>query len=302
MQSSTGKKVFVAKVSDDMLEYKENLVKDLMHHGCTIREADPTRENREHIREIIERCDAALHILSDRDFDFDESGKGVEEQQINYAVQFYLSQQLVTNSSENDFTIYAWHPKSSTVNIFEEEHIPGHLKKIQQFEEVDLIRTNFEDFKYYLLKKIEFNPSEKANEFYIKGSENLSIYLMYDAIDEDHVKKYADYLKKRGFNLFTPEFQGEIPEIRQRHVDSLKNFDIAIVFSKESSMNWVNMKVMDILKSPGMGRVKKIKGKAVFLSGSEEMSLTPIARSFKIISTASGSPKEQLEVFLQELI
>ena len=162
-----------------------------------------------------------------------------------------------------NFVVYAWHPKSSTENIYNEERVPSHIMNIQQLEEVDFLRSNFEDFKYYLLKKIEEDNLEVEDRFYIKGSDNLSIYFLFDAIDKEEAEQYIDYLEKRGFTVFSPLFESDIMAVRQMHSSCLKKFDMAIIFAKDANINWVNMKIMDILKSPGLGREKRILGKAV---------------------------------------
>ena len=74
--------------------------------------------------------------------------------------------------------------------------------------------------------------------------------------------KYAEFLRKRRFTVLMPVFDNNILEVRRKHNDSLKKFDYAIIFSEKASINWINMKVMDILKSPGLGREKKVQGQA----------------------------------------
>jgi hypothetical protein len=68
-----------------------------------------------------------------------------------------------------------------------------------------------------------------------------------------------------------------------------------------SGMNWVNMKIMDILKSPGLGREKMIAGKAVVLPVQKINSLPQFCRGFEIIPIDNDSPNEQLEGFLKNL-
>ena len=301
MSGNNNKTVFVADVSKNMLAFKENIVRELKNSGCSVKEASFNENKSDQIREIIEQCDITLHILSDDDFDLDDSGRGGEELQIGYAVQQYLSLKLVSNSSDSRFKIYAWHAKSSSANIFNEERIPKHLRKIQQLEEVDLIRTNFEDFKYYLLKEIEDEPADKLSEFYIKGNSNLSIYLLFDVLDKEDAEVYVEYLKKRGYAVLTPIFDEDIKVVRKRHSSNLKSCDIAIVLSRKSHANWIIMKIMDILKAPGLGRDKKIKGKAVFLTDLQRKALPPISKGFKLISIESGTPKDHIENFMIDL-
>lgn len=301
MPDIANKIIFLAEVSDEMKKYKVNLIKELEHNGCTIKEVSNSDLEPDGARDIIEKCEVAIHLLSDQDFNINEAGKGFEEVQINYSIQKFLSQKLFANHSENGFKIYAWHPKSSAENIFTEESLSGHLKRIQLLDEVEFLRTNFEEFKYYLLNKIGIESSEEVDEFYIKGTDHLCIYFLYDVVDDESVKEYIEYLNSRGFIVLTPDFSGDILSARKTHTNSLKKFDIAIIYANSASAEWTNMKIMDILKSPGMGREKNILGKGVFASEHKKKFLPMLGRGFEMISIDSGSVKSQLDEFLQNL-
>ena len=301
MSGHTDVHIFFAEVTDDLQDYKENLIQELKNHGCIIHQASFTSDDLDHVRQTMEQCDAAIHILSDHDYKQDASNKGREELQINCSVQHYLSQKLLSDSSEADFKIYAWHQKSSSESIFHEEKVAIHLRNIQQHEEVDLLRTNFEEFKYYLLKRIEHDAAEDLDEFYIKGNDSISIYFLHDAIDKKAAREYIDYLNVRGYTVLAPEFEGDIMTLRQAHTNYLKKFDIAIIFGKEAVSNWINMKVLDIMKSPGLGREKSILGKAICIPEQKKNSLTMAGQGFDIIEIETDAVKSQLDGFLQKV-
>lgn len=294
------KTVFVSAVAQELSDYRQNLIKELEQAGCKVQEVAKVTGDSEQLQEILEDCNIAIHLLSDEDTMIDGIEKGIEEFQVQYSVQQYLSKKLVSDSGENGFTIYAWHPKPRAESIFDEAHIPSHLKKIQQLEEVELLRTNFEEFKYYLLDKVNSNekPTD-GDEFFIKGTNNINVLFLYDASDSDEAKEYIDYMKKRGFTVLTPMFDGDIMAARQLHNDHLKKFDVAIIFALKANNNWVNMKIMDILKSPGLGREKEIQGRAVFMPEEKAAVLQLSGRGFDFFPIDQFSLKEQVDEFLR---
>lgn len=300
MTTIPGVKVFLANVSDQMQTYRENLIKELEHYGCSVKQLDQSDQDIEKTRELIEQCEVAIHILSDHDYAFDSNGKGFEESQVHCSVQYYLSQQLIVEPTDHNFKVYAWYPKSYGQGS-EEAQIPDHLKKIQRLEEVELLRTNFEDFKFYLMNKIENDFEEEIDKFYIKGNDRLSVYFLYDRLDQKKANEYISYLENRGYTVLTPKFDSDIVAVRQMHTNSLLKFDLAIIFADEASLNWINMKILDILKSPGLGRVKEILGKALFITGKAVNSLPPIGRGFEVISTDHNEPKDHIEEFLKKV-
>jgi hypothetical protein len=290
--------VFFADVSDSMRKYKEILVTELTSAGCIVKEAP---KNLQDFSEVLIQCDLAVHLLSDKDSKPDSHGKGFEESQVYLSVQRHLSQKLFAEFPENQFKIYAWYPKVKNGNFYKEDKVPSHLKKIEQLDEVELLRTGFEDFKFYLLRKIKSEQSEDLNEFYIKGANNRSIYFMYDVVDKFHADKYISQLTHRGFTLYTPSFDTDIITARQSHEKSLKKLDIAVVFAREASLNWINMKIVDLLKIPGLGRAREILETGIISTPEKLNQMNPMARKFKLISIEDGNVKEQLEELLNDI-
>ncbi len=302
MSKRIGKKVFVAAVPPDMSSFKENLILELEHNGYVVGGIDGNIEDADSSIEFLEQYDFAVHILSDQEKVVFPNGKGIQEQQIQYSVQHFLSRKLISDSEEEAFNIFAWHPKSRSENMFEEEHLSPHLRKIQQLEEVELLRTNFEEFKYYLFQKLKSNSSISVEEQFIKGDEGLSIYFLYDISDDQQAQKYVDYLKKRGYLVYSSQFEGEIMEIRQMHTNYLKKFDVAVIFAEKAGVNWVNMKIMDILKSPGLGREKEITGKALIMSASKAKMCPLAQRGFEIIELREDMMEDEMDNFLSRIL
>ena len=296
MADTPNRTVFVAQVSEPMQKYRENLVKELEHSGCTVMHATPSEISTEEVREILNGCDAAVHILSNQDFQPNASGKGMEELQVNYSVQNFLNHKVLSDPTQNGFKIYAWHLKSNSENIFVEEQLPRHITKVQQLEEVEFLRTNFEQFKYYLLNHIgQEVGSEQQSDFYIRGNDETNIYFIHDAVDIKPAKKYIDELKKRGYSVLVPDFGEDIIATRKQHLDALKTFDIAIIYSAESSENWATMKVMDVLKSPGMGRQRTLLAKALIMAEEDAQKLPAMVKDFEFISTQNGDAKSHID-------
>jgi hypothetical protein len=292
--------VLIAAVSSSMSHLKENLVKELKNSGYEVMQIKDIEEV-DRIPELLEKYDVAIHMLSDQDDVRLTDNKGMEEHQVLLSVQHYLSQKLLSDNQEDFFKIYAWHPKSGIESIFEEENLARHLIKIQQMEEVEFLRTNFEDFKYYLLKNLEKEESEiEIDHHYIKGDNNPSIYFLYDSIDQSSALQYQEYLKKRGYAVLSPKFDGDILNIRQIHNSNLKIFDLAIIFADKVSINWVNMKIMDLMKSPGLGREKEILGKGLMMSEAKAKMCPLASRGFDIIILDGESMESKIDVFLSK--
>lgn len=299
MSNRRNKNVCFAEVPEAMRGYKENLIKELEECGWIIKEVSNAEQHIEKAFEIIDQCEIVIHILGDKDHFNESEGKILEEQQIDYSLQHLKQQKLLSESADREIKIFVWYPKSSTDSVSEEENIPEYLQRIQQLDEIEFLRTNYEDFKYNLLSQIEADAGETEDEIQNENNSNLSIYFLYDKADEEIAKKYIDYLNKKKFTVYTPSFEGDIIEIKQIHQNCLMKMDVAIIFAETVSVNWVNMKMMDILKSPGLGKENRILGKAVITSEQNGNALTLLQRGFDFFPLEQNSLKKKIIGFLK---
>lgn len=301
IKETRGKRVIFAAEPTTMSQNKANLKKELEYNGYEVGEISNNENDIENLPNILDQYDAAIHLLSDEEEVTSKSGKGFQELQIQFTAQHYVNQKLISDTREDLIKIFVWHPKSRSASMFEEEYLPAHLHKIQQMEEIDFLRTNFEDFKSYLLSNLSPEDLKLPDaHHFIKGDSNISVYFIYDNSDRESAQPYLEYIKKRGYNVLSSVMDGDIMNIRQRHNSYLKNFDLAIIYADKVSTNWVNMKIMDILKSPGLGREKDILGKAVLMPESK-IEMCPLAkRGFSILYTDQDSIEGQIDEFLNK--
>lgn len=299
MSNIGNKTVCFAEVPEKMRAYKENLMNELEQYGWEIKEVPKAKQQIEKAPEIIEGCEIFIHILSNEDHLIDSNKRSFEEQQIKDSVQYLKSKRLLTESTGKDVNIFVWHPRSSTESIYEEKITPEYLQRIQQIDEIELLRTDYEGFKYYLISHMEALAEVEEDEFQDEGNCDLSVYFQYDKADEEMAIKFIEYLKKKKVTVYTPEFDGDIVEIRKLNNSYLMIMDVAIIFSKTTSVNWVNMKMMDILKSTGLGKENKILGKVVITTDIIEKELILKQRGFDFFSLDQGSAKSKIFSFLK---
>jgi hypothetical protein len=300
MSVKSGKKVFVADVSPEMEKYKENLISELKNYGCDIVELSE-QLSADNLTAVLEHCHLAIHILSDNDFSVGKNKKGMEEEQLVLSVNHCVGRRLMSGFEEESYRVFAWHPKPVSESIYVDEKLSAYLLRVQQMEEAELLRTTYEDFKSYLVKQIEIPKAYAPDVHYIKGDPNLSIFFLFDPVDKANAAQYMDFIKRRGFSVISPSLEGDIVRVRQDYNNSLKLFDVAIIYGEKVGTNWINMKLMDILKSPGMGREKEILAKAVIIPSEKIVHCPLIARGFDIIEPESADFNGSLETYLKNL-
>ena len=135
----------------------------------------------------------------------------------------------------------------------------------------------------------------------VEQSGGHSIYMMHDKVDRAAVKPFIDVMEKSGFTVLIPDYEGELLELRQKHINNLKNLDGAIIYKGNVNEQWVRMKALDLLKAPGFGRKKPILAKAIFTTpGSNLNSETFRSQNLRVVEGDPASSLESLKSFLKE--
>ncbi len=300
MPDNSGKRIFIAEVAEQMQEHKANLIRELEYSGCEVHLVSSGELIDEKYFDLIEHCDFAVHLLSEDDRQEGGLKKGLEEQQIEFSLQHLRRLEILEGSTESHFKILAWFPRHFSQGYTETESLSPHLERIQQHEGIEFLQTNFEEFKQYLLQKIH-EEERGADDFFIKGDEDQSIYFIYDKTDRELAERFILYIRRRGFRVLKPLFKGDVIAVRQAHQNFLKQFDIALIFAVNASATWANMKIMDIMKAPGLGRQKDILKKGIITTEEKKLSIPLIRHGFEFIPYDQEKLKELIDDFLKNL-
>ena len=124
---------------------------------------------------------------------------------------------------------------------------------------------------------------------------------MHDRIDIHDVKPIREVLENSGFRVLVPEFEGELLDLRKKHIENLKAFDAAIIYKGKVNEQWVRMKALDLLKAPGFGRKKPIIGKAILTAPGSTMNVESFrSQNLRVIENDPDRTAASLRSFLQE--
>src|SRR6185437_11933652 len=128
-------------------------------------------------------------------------------------------------------------------------------------------KGSIEDFKSVVhdkLKSMEVvhepgrQPEEEQN--------GRMVYLICDIQDLDIITSLEDYLFANGIEVVLPIFEGDETQIREDHIENLKNCSGVIIFYGNGNEIWLRTKMRDFMKINGYGRTKPLPFKGVYLA------------------------------------
>ena len=100
--------------------------------------------------------------------------------------------------------------------------------------------------------------------------------------------------------MIEPDFSDNLLNRRNSHLQKLKVFDLGIIFKGKVNDNWIRVKLLDLLKAPGLGRRKPILGKAIV--GGKGVKLDDAFYSEFEVQLLSSDKKEPIAKQIGQLV
>jgi hypothetical protein len=90
--------------------------------------------------------------------------------------------------------------------------------------------------------------------------------------------------------------------LRHIHQENLINCDASIIYCANASPEWLNAKMHDLMKAPGLGRTKPMIAKAIYAESEETLGRVAFKINDAIImSTMSGFSAEKIQPFITKI-
>ena len=271
--------VYLAEVGKDLIIQRDMMRRELRSHGFEVLPKNALTGNREEmeitIKNNLSNVRLSLHLIGE---DYGDSIEGHELSLVDLQNEMAneYSDNLIKENLKNDkkkqFGRLIW-ISQSIKNITERQKIFIENIKTEAalYEETEVLEVDLEEMKSIVIEEIETGGRFHSVNREISGYEEPSktdsskiIYLILDKEDLEEGQVIAKALKKKGFRVVQPIFEGELVDVRYIHQENLKRCDAAIIYFGNTSETWIKTKLQDLMKSPGFGRVKKMIAKAVY--------------------------------------
>jgi hypothetical protein len=130
-----------------------------------------------------------------------------------------------------------------------------------------------------------------------------NIYIIYDLPDQLLVKEVKNFLTKEDYFVIEPDFKGTLIDRRTHHVNNLIIADIILIYYGRENTLWLRTKLLDILKSPGLGRIKPLPECVVYAMKDVKVIHESVLKyQVTLISQDDIFPPKLLTEFLNKVI
>ena len=293
------KTIYLAETGHDLSVQRNIIKRELQRHGYVVlpNQTLPgsARELEQVVHKDLAESNLSIHLIGSA---YGEVPAGSEQSVVDLQNKLAAEKSLKARENNEEFTRLIWiSPNLANASERQKSFIENIKRDVEAQEGAEILQTPLEDFKNIMREELVESEERKSAE----PPAGRSVYLMHDRIDVHDVKPIKEVLEKSGFRVLVPEFEGELLELRKKHIENLKTFDAAIIYKGKVNEQWVRMKALDLLKAPGFGRKKPIIGKAILTAPGSTMNVESFrSQNLTVIESDPERTAASLKSFLQE--
>ncbi len=291
------KSIYLAETGHDLGVQRNIIKRELQRHGYVVLPGQTLsgnfRDLEEQVRKDLSECSFSIHLIGSS---YGEIPEGTDRSILDIQNQLAAAKAHQVNN-KREFSRLIWiGPNLRNASERQKAFIESLKRDVEAQEGAEILQTPLEDFKNIMRE--ELVGAHEAAE----APSGKTVYLVHDRVDHSDIGVVRDLIQKSGFTVLEPAFEGDLLDVRRRHIENLRNFDAAVIYKGKVNEQWVRMKVLDLLKAPGFGRSKPIQGRALFTAPGTTMNMEPYKnQNLTLIGGESTRSMESLKTFLQDV-
>lgn len=247
--------VFLAETSFDQTENRDMLKRELQHLGYHVLPVLQIPEDAEKAKQAIEQClkqsIMTIHLLGSWYGDLIKNSKfSFIDFQIKTVKDYINAKDTVHKPYQ-----VIWMPNDIKPTDQRQVLYLKRLKRDEAQFRTEIIETPFEVFKTILntrLDELTILPAKPV-------AEKNKLYMIYEKASASKMAEYADLIQKNGFELLLHSESGNNFFPLSTHINNLLSADAVLIYKGNSTMEWLNSKIRDLVKAPGYGKIKPFR-------------------------------------------
>ncbi|MEM7297851.1 MAG: DUF4062 domain-containing protein, partial [Bacteroidota bacterium] len=313
------KTVYLASTGVDMVIQRDIIKRELIRHGYKVlpdhslpKEAKALDRM---VRDDLERCRLSIHMVGE-DYGYKPRGSELSVVDMQNRVASDHTYQMVEKNEalkpdeKQPFSRLIWvSPDLKNVTERQKIFIEDLKSDAASLEEAEVLQISLQELKTIIREELvtggrfkirkDITGLDQANE----EDKTKMIYLIADKRDVKEIDDLQAYLKKQGFNVVSPSYEGDLVDLRYIHQENLRRCDASLIYFGNATEEWIKTKLQDLLKAPGFGRDKPMEAKAVYFDGKKDVDLEHYKKNNALVLGNNGGEftPDHLKPFLTKI-
>jgi hypothetical protein len=245
--------IYLGLTNTDQMESRDDIRRELQQIGYKVLPLKSMPANEDEFKKVLnnylEISDSVIQLMSTQYGDIPKGFKYSISDLQNRIIKDFKSKD---NSHQPKY--YIWMPAAKIIN---DQRQSLNLKRIKHDEagnNTEIIETPLESFKTIVVNRLKAAKELKKVDY----GNIFQVYLITEESVSKEVDKLYTTLSSSGLKVLTLDFSEQVG-IYARHLQKLRDCDSVIVFQQENNQFWLDSKIRDLVKSPGIGRLKPFK-------------------------------------------
>ena len=272
--------IYLAQTGLDLENQRDNLYRELLRSQYEVYQLDSLDGGYEEIQKQINtklsKCQISIHLVGE------DTGKMIADRGISI---LEAENQLASGHSRqvNDkpgvkyydrFNRIIWLAhKQENLSVKQKIFIDNLKKDLINIQYAEILECPIESLKGFIISKIKENQ-RKHEPTHLSGKDKRkSLYLICDITEQEDCLPIGDFLENQGYEVIFSNFDGELLQIRDRHIKNLQECDGTLIYYGNNNENWVKSKLFDSVKALGLGRNKEKNPTAIIVDSDKKVDL-----------------------------
>jgi hypothetical protein len=300
--------IYLAETGIDLTTHRDTIRRELIRYGYKVLPDHhlPTENEKaltDHIRNDLKASNLSIHLIGeDYGKPVAETDKSLIDIQNRVATEYSTTKEA--ESKKGGFRRLIWiSPHLGNISERQKIFIENLKSDAEALESAEIMQTSIHDLRTVLRNELIYKNRQTDHRTQIEETEGTSVYLIYDRQDSEASEKLQSILEKKGLNVFKSEFDQNLIDLRNQHLENLRRCDGSLIVYGNSNEEWVTTKIQDLLKSPGFGRSRPMKVNAILTREGREFNQDKLKRSNALVLYDKGEINENLlKPFLERLV
>ncbi|MBU2912482.1 MULTISPECIES: hypothetical protein [Reichenbachiella] len=306
------KTIYLANSGVDMIIQRDIVKRELIRHGYRVLPDQSLPKEIHALESAVKRdlaaCCLSIHLIGE---DYGYSPRGSElsivdiQNKLASMHTFEMHEQNKRDHTSEKFSRLIWlSPDLKNVTERQKIFIEDLKTDAAALDEAEVLQIPLQELKSIIREELVTGGRFKAKE--VKRDESLPdegniIYLICDQLDVEASQPVFQYLKKKGYNVVTTLFEGQLMDLRYLHQENLRRCDASLIYFGRSSEDWIRTKLQDLLKAPGFGRTKPMRASAIYAEDKTKLINQNVQLTRTMVLGDSDFSPNTLEPFLAKL-
>lgn len=297
VKTKTEKSIFLASTTPDQEENRDIIKRELQQLGFTVVPNLQLPEDAEKLKKVIlkylEKASLSVHIIGGYYGAYIKNSHYSLIDYQNRVIREFLQDKEQQNTSLHRVI---WIPPDLRPVDERQVLYIERIKRDDAFENSEIIEAPIEE-----LKSIVYNKLRVKREEFSRVEGKKSVYLIYKKGEDDKIKQIAHQLENSNLNVIAPNFDQAQFNVVEEHRKRLMESDAVLIYYGQENDQWLDVKIKDILKVPGYGRVDPFLVKGILVDSDTNGYARLLPGDFVIIRKDETQNCYEIEPFLSKL-